>query len=345
MKLKFKIAVLLLTVVRISAYADEYQKKVHQGYIKSQITALDISNKFGKIEINDLGGDSVTVDAVVTIENVSENKADQLFNRININIKKSGGLINAETVITDDFKTKGNFSIDYRINIPKDRDLTVNNKFGNVILNDLEGKGRFEIAYGNLTAGTLNAPENTEIMLDLAYGKADIESVNRLNGEIKYSKLFIGTAEKMKINSKYSGLDVDKMADLQLESKYDGVRIEEISRISAISKYTNYTIDKLLKDLVIDTEYGSVRVNEVSPDFGSIEITNSYGGITIGLNEKAYNLDADCDYCDIKYPADHFAGNRIKDDHRLQVKGSIGTNAGSRKVVIRSRYGGINLTK
>lgn len=345
MKRKFKLLLLLFLALPFVLPAEEYDKKVHRDFPKSQITALSMINKFGSVEIRDTGGDVVTVDAKVTIKDANESKARQLLDLIAINIRTNGSLLEVETIIKDDFRSKGNFTIDYKINIPKDRDLTINNKYGNLVLTDLEGHGHFTIAYGNMTAGNINPRNNSPVWLDLSYGKADLGSVTNLKGLIKYSKVFAGTSGKMELETKYSGLDVKKMNDLRLESKYDGVRIGEISTISANSKYTNYTVERLIRQLTLNSEYGSVRIDEVAPDFGSINITNSYGGITIGLNELDYRLDAECEYCDVKYPGERFKGNRIKENQNFRVDGAIGSVVSGKNVVIRSRYGGINLTK
>ena len=345
MKRKFRLLFILLLALPVMLHAEAYDKKVHRDFPKSQITALSIINKFGSIEIRDSGGDLVTVDASVTVKDVSESKARQVLDLITIDIHTNGSLLEVETVINDNFRTKGNFTINYKINIPKDRDLTVNNKYGNLVLTDLEGQGHFTIAYGNMTAGNMNNKGNSPVWLDLSYGKADLGSISSLKGLIKYSKVFIGTAGTMELETKYSGLDVKKMTDLQLDSKYDGIRIGEISRISANSKYTNYNIEKLNHHIVLDTEYGSVRIDEVGPDFNAINITNSYGGITIGLNGLDYRLDAECEYCDVKYPGEQFKGNRIKENQHFRVDGTIGTAGSGKNVVIRSRYGGINLVK
>lgn len=345
MKRKFNLLLLLLLTLPVMLHAEIYDKKVHRDFPKSEITALDITNKFGTIEIRDSGGNLVTVDAVVTVKDVSENRAAQLFEMIDIEIRKNGSILEVETVIEDNFKMKGNFTINYKINIPRDRNLTVNNKYGNLVLADLEGKGHFTVAYGNMTGGNLKSPGNSPMWLDLSYGKADIGSINNLNGLVKYSKVFIGTAVKMELETKYSGLEVKKINDLQLESKYDGIRIGEISGILANSKYSNYTIEKLNHHLVLDTEYGSVRIDQVDPDFSKIEITNSYGGITIGMNGLNYQLDAECEYCDVKFPSDRFKGNRLNENQRVRVYGTIGSVTSGKTILIRSRYGGINLLK
>ena len=342
MKLKFNILILVFGLFYLSAEADEYTKEEHSAYLKSKIQALDITNKFGTITINDFGGDSVVVDVKITVENANEQKAAYLLDQIEIDTRQLGSLLKIETKINDDFKTKQSFTIDYTINIPEDRDLTVANKYGNVAVSKLDANGSFELSYGNINTGSMKAPDGKNINLEMAYGKADIETVNRMIVEVKYSKLFIGEAESLNIESKYSGLNVEEVGNLSLESKYDGVDIKKIDKLNAESKYTNYSIEELNKSLVLDTEYGSVRIDHVSPDFESIDLTNSYGGIDIGLGNINYAIDASCDYCDIKYPADKFQGNREKHDHSLNLKGNVGPET-NKKVIIKSRYGGVKL--
>ena len=342
MKLKFNLLILVFGLFYLSAQADEYTREEHSGYAKSSIQALDITNKFGMITINDFGGDSVTVDVKITVENINENKAKYLLDQIEIDTRRAGGLLKVETKINDDFKTKQNFSIDYTINIPADRDLTVSNKFGNIAVSSLNANGNFNISYGNINTGALQAPDNQSIKLNIAYGKADIESVNNMQTEIKYSKLFLGDAQSLIVDSKYSGINLTEVKKMNLDSKYDGIEIEKIGDLKADSKYTNYDIEELKNSLVLDTQYGSVRIEEVASGFQSIDVTNMYGGIDIGLGYANYQLDASCDYCDIKYPEDKFKGNREKDNHTLNLKGTVGAES-VQKVTINSRYGGVKL--
>lgn len=343
MKLKFKLLILVLGLSILAAQAREYTRNEHGAYPRNQIQALEITNKFGTITINDFGGDSVVVDAVITVENATENKAEYLLTQIDINIQRVGSTLKVETKIHDDFKTKQNFSIDYTINIPPDRDLTVSNKFGNVVVNNLNANGLFDLSYGNINTGDLKAPANRKIRMNIAYGKADIGSINRMESDLKYSKLFIGSSGTMTITSKYSGINVEEVEDLTLESKYDGVEIGALGNLKANSKYTNYKVKELHQSLLLDTQYGSVRVEKVSGDFEHIELTNSYGGIEIGLGDANYLIDATCDYCDVKYPSGSFVGNREKNNQNLHINGTVGSVA-NKRVIIKSRYGGVKLT-
>jgi len=345
MKLKFRllIALLLLSGIIVSAANVEMKKNISKGWLKSGVTAMQISNKFGEVKINDLGGDSVTIKVLITIDNKSAGKAKDLLEKVSINFNKSGGLVSAETEIEDNFNNNGSFSIDYLINIPKDRELIISNKYGNVIVNELDAKGFFEVNYGSMTAGKMKAPAGNPIKVIVNYGKADLDNINEANMEFKYSKLYANTINQLVLDTKYSTVTLQKSDKLTLDSKYDGITIEEIASFKSVSKYTNYKIGLLTGNFDLDTGYGSVRIGKVDAKFDNITITNSYGGLNIGLNELSYKLKADCEYCEINYPENRYKGNKIKDNHKFTLDGNVG--AGGGKVNIVSRYGGVKLTE
>lgn len=344
MKLKFKLLTLLLAISCATVFAgqNEFTKEHHFAYTKDAVESLKITNKYGQVTISDQGGDSITIDVTVMVEHASENKAEYLLDQIEIDVRKSGSKLIAETEIGTSFKSKQNFKINYNINIPADRALEIINKYGNVVLDELNASGNFTIDYGNITAGNMQAPDGESISLSLAYSKADFQDVNRLGAEIKYSKLYMGASESVILESRYSTIDASKIGNLKFDSRYDGVSIDELGKLKAESKYTNYSIDRLHSDLILDNGYGSVRVESVSSNFNLIDITNNYGGIRLGLGDANYKIDAECDYCGIVYPSEKYVGNRIKDNHNMKLQGNVGEGGG--KIVINSRYGSIKLT-
>ena len=345
MKLKFKLilTLLLFSVVLVHATNAEYTKSIKKGWTKSSVTAMKITNKFGEVKINDLGGDSVTIKVLITIDNKSSEKAKELMDKISVDFDKSGGLVTATTEIEENFRNNETFSIDYLVNIPKDRELMISNKYGNLILNELDAKGYFEVNYGSMTAGNMKAPAGNPIKIIVNYGKADLAMINDANLEFKYSKLTADEIVQLTLDSKYSTVNLHKTKNLTLDSKYDGFSIDEIGTLKSISKYTNYKIDLLTENLDLDTGFGSVRINKVDAKFENISITNSYGGINIGLNDLSYKLKADCDYCEVSYPENRYKGNKIKENHKFSLEGNVGTGGG--KVSINSRYGGVKLTE
>ncbi len=179
MKTTFKITAILILVIVVGSgrtvLAEEKTKKYHESWSASSVETLDISNKFGEVKFKNEGGTEITIDVLVTVEASSESKANELLNMIDVEFSKSGNTVKAVTSIENNFKSQRQFSINYEINVPSDKNLIVSNKYGNTIVNKLNANGDFDIQYGNITANELTAPANGKMNIMLAYGKGNIE--------------------------------------------------------------------------------------------------------------------------------------------------------------------------
>ncbi len=343
MKTTFKITALLVLVIGLGAgrttLAVEKTKKYHESWPVSSVETLDISNKFGEVKFKNDGGTEITIDVLVTVEASSDGKANELLNMIDVKFSKSGNVVKAVTSIENNFKSQRRFSIDYTVNVPADKNLRVSNKYGNVVVNKLTGTGEFDVQYGNITAVSL---KGASTRLKLAYGKGNINETGNLETNISYSNITMGETGDLRLNSKYSTVDLDKAKNIQTESRYDKLNFGETVSVKADTKYSQVRIARLTKSLLISSGYGGVKVDKIAPDFESVDITNSYGQISLGLGGTSYNVDARCDYCGISYPQDRFKGNRMKENTSIQLLGKIGS-AGGGNVVVKSRYGEIKL--
>lgn len=343
MKRVFKLVVAIFVVGVLTAgtttFAEEKTKEYHQTWVATSIQNLEITNKFGEVKVVNKGGSEITIDVIVTVEARNEKKADDLLAKIKVEFRKSGSTVKAATSIANNFKSQREFSIDYVVNIPSGKNLKISNKYGNTIVNSVTGNAYFDIQYGNFSANELTGEK---VKIALAYGNADIVSGGNIEAQVKYSPISFGEIKNLKIESKYSDITIEQGKDIQIESKYDKLDFEEVESVTASTKYSHLRIDELAKSLKIETGYGSVKVDQVAPDFEFISITNSYGQISLGLDDASYSVDANCKYCGISYPEDEFAGDRIKENNERMIKGKIGTGSGG-KVMVRSQYGDIKL--
>jgi hypothetical protein len=180
--------------------------------------------------------------------------------------------VNAETKFGDKFKTNQDFNIVYTINIPIDRDLEVDNRYGNVTLGDLNAMGNFEIKYGNIYGKNLTAPNDEEIKLELKYGNATFDAIKMLYAEIGYSKIIISEIGKAKFDTKYSDLKIGKVAYALFDSKYDNIKINTTDKLKIESKYTGWQIKELHSLLFLDNEFGDVEIESISPHFEELKI-------------------------------------------------------------------------
>ncbi|MBW6535749.1 MAG: hypothetical protein K0B11_12115 [Mariniphaga sp.] len=346
MKQKVRIfAVLFLlvaSVYEINAKAAEKTKKYHESWSANSVQTLDINNRFGDVKVTHKGGSNVTIDVVITVESANERRAEDLLDQITVSFSKTGNTVSAQTHLSRSFKTNLQFSIDYDVNIPPDKNLNMANKYGNVFLNELNANGTFDVQYGNFNANKLNTPPSGSLTLNLAYGKGGIENANDISVTVQYSTINFGQLNDLNLNSKYNVVNLDRANSVVTDSKYDTFNFGELGSLSANTKYTRIQVDKLSKSLKFDAGYGGIKVGKVESGFEFISITNSYGQISLGLGNASYSLDASCNYCGISYPESSFTGDRISENQSRKVKGKVGDGSGG-TVFVESRYGQIRL--
>ena len=358
--LKFKSALLLIIVqllVIFSAFAvdnDEISKKLHKEYSVDQNSVLFIQNKFGHVDINNWDKNQVTIDVTITVDHHNEEKAKELLDYINVAFNQSGNKIEAITEIDDKF-SKWNtfsfgddnkeFSIDYKVNMPKNIQLELENKYGNVFINEIEGYSKISVKYGNLKINKVlreNVKPLSEIYL--AYSNGEIDECKWLSLTLKYSKLEIEECKALIAVTKYSKLYVDQGSSIVCESKYDEYRIGKLTNFVTTAAYTDFDFDEISKKLEFDNRYGNLKIDYMPKDFESVDITNEYGSIKIGIDLNAsYNLKGNAKYANIDYP-DESRVSRIKESTSLSVEGLVGKDSNTKsKVKIETRYGSVDL--
>lgn len=339
----FNIAFLLLALVAIQLpLKAEQVKKIHKSWPINKVKSLDLENKFGNINFINTRDDSVVIDVVIETENGSH-RYNSISDMIDFSFSFEDGEINARTNFEDRFKTNQEFTIIYTINIPVDKQLDITNKFGNVTLTDLKAKGTFEISYGNIYGNSLQAPSGEMIEIDLKYGNASFENINRLDAHIAYSKFRTGKIEKAELETSYSTLTLDNCKILDSNSQYDNFVIGNLQRLKADSKFTDWKIDDIVSGAEFNTEYGNVNVSHVSNKFEEIYVENRYGNMRFGIDREAsYNLNSDAYYCEIRYPKTTPA-KYFKENNHTMIEAKIGGNNPLSNVIIKSKYGKVDL--
>lgn len=336
----FNLILFFLIILAFQANAERTVKKIYKSFPVKQIATLELSNKYGTIQIDDSRKDSVVISVEAWVEGTG-NRAQKLLDNIMVNISSSGSTASAVTEMKDNFNNSNqNFGIDYTVSVPADKDLTVAQKYGTINMNNLTGKGAFEVKYGEIRAKNLLSPS---LSMDIAYSKAMIDATKDLNLIIRYSKLTLEKCENLKIDSRYSGLVMGDCKDVTLESKYDDFRFKTINSLTTNSMYTGYKVDQILSTLTVTSGYGNITVGAIPASFKSIKVDSKYATVKLGIAPGAsYRLDGVVRYCDLKHPEGKF--NRSRENTSYEVHGTTGTSDQPKSVVnIESSYGNVNL--
>jgi hypothetical protein len=346
-KLSFFSAVLLLLVLTYSWARpnEEKRKKIEKTYAVTDATELNFSNSFGKVHLETWDKKQVSVVIEIIVNAGSESRAQELLDRIKIDINDSNPKSELSFTTSIDGKNSGkstSFEINYRIDMPKNNALDLKNSFGDVYVGPLGGSVKLDVQYGNLNTGSLSG--DTEVKLAFGSGYSSIESFKKGELRLSYSKLSIEEMGNVEVDSQFSTLEVDQAGSMDLTGKYGEVEIGEIQNLVANVNFSGFQIDKLHKEIELDIDYGGNISIGLANTIRRVNIKSSFGPLELelpaGLNA---NLEANLSFCDLKYDESRINFSKvIKEHNSSEYVGKIGLG-GEPLITILSKYGSVRL--
>jgi hypothetical protein len=222
---------------------------------------------------------------------------------INVNITETDYMIIARTEFTqsltmifEDFKGMTNkfipydsrVQINYTITMPEYLNLKIDNKYGDVYMEDNSGNVSISISNGSFKANSLKKAGD----LSLSFCNATINKVSDANIDAAFSEMVIGESGDLKINSISTRYDIKYCNRLNAESKRDKFFIGTLSVLQGNSYFTDFRIDKLKEEADITLKYGSITTELIEKGFKEIDINSGYSDIMLTFDPSAsYNLD------------------------------------------------------
>ncbi len=338
----------------IKAEREEFSKVVQKEFQVNSNTSLEINNKYGNVHIQNWDQNSFKIVVKITVDIKDKEQADRVLDMLSVVFMQDGDKVTATTKISDDFgKLHGwfgnsgkKFSIDYTVNMPKNNDLRIANRYGNIFIDEMRGFVDIDLKYGDMTINKLTRGDEKPMnQIIVGYGKANITEANWLKLQVSYSKIDIDNSKALVLISKYSRGNLGKSSSLVSENNYDQYQLTDLTNVVMQGRYSNFQINSITRKIDVNMQYSDFKVNQVPKTFESIEVDNRYGKINLGIESGAsYHLDGFAKYANIEYPSDNARLNRISENTRLTLNGTIGTSPKS-TVKINTEYGGVRLTQ
>lgn len=343
----------LLTLQTTGFSKEEFVKTIVKEYGAKSNTTLEIINKYGQIQVENWEKPSVKIEVKIVVDHSNNEDAQKLLSMITVDFTQEGDLIKAITQIEEGFGTSNywhkmngkNFKINFLVNAPKEINLKLSHKYGDIFINELSGLLEVDLKYGNININKLSrGDENPLNTIVLGYGKASVEQCNWLKVNASYSPdMSINTGKALILVTKYSKIRIDKTSSLVAESAYDGYRIGSLSNFVIEGKYSQYKVDNLSKKLDAEIKYGGIEVATIPESFQSIKTISSYSGVKLGISSKAsYKINGYVRYGNAEFP-DNENVSRIVENTSTTVKGNVGGGNPTSTVTFESSYGSVNL--
>lgn len=357
--LLFKCAILLLMVVPVSLAANDgkikgkytEEKTIKKEYDVNSDALLKVSNSYGNLNITSWNENRILIEVHIKTSGNNKEKVIKKLENITVDFEATSSMVSAKTIFNKNKSSWGwnwgnnnvNMQINYTIKLPVKNSVHLNNDYGNIILDRIDGYAKINCDYGRLEIGELWGRNNN---LNFDYtSKSSIGFIN--SGEIKadYSGFTIEKAGDLTVKADYTNATIEQMENLQYSSDYGNLEVAEANNIQGAGDYINVKLGTIHGDVDINADYGSLRIKEMAEDAGNLRINSDYTGIKIGYSPQ-YNFDFE-----IKTQHARVSG---KDDFEINIsteksnnryyKGYHGKANSGNSVSIDSEYGGISFT-
>lgn len=273
-------------------------KQIHNSFSVLPETQIEISNKYGKIDINTWEKDSVIIDIDIRVEEKKLSKLEESLRGIDFNITDSEHYLIFRTevekkkgVLSQEFQkfkesvlsSDSNIEIDLEIWLPKTNELRVENKFGDIYIDDYDGETNINLSNGNLKAHNFS----NKLELKLSFADATLNKIEEGRLNCNFSDVYIKHANSVKINSKSTEFEFQDIIDLNAISRRDKFRIRKVEIIDAESSFSHFRIDELTDRLYIRSNYGDIEVENTNPEFSKMNIESRSTDVELYFNEDS----------------------------------------------------------
>jgi len=346
--------ILIPLLLRGQSYSEK--RTFQKAFAVNKETTLEITNKYGTIHLNTWSKDSVSVTAEIEAFASSQTKLGKMFEGIDINFSESDYLIIAQTNFTqsinmlfESFKgmTKkiipydSRVQINYFVSLPENITLKLDNKYGDIYMENNSSDLSVSLSNGSFKANTLNkVPE-----MKLTFCDATINRIVSGTIDASFSEVGITESNNLSISSISSRFDLKQTGKLHTESRRDKFFIGGLASIDGDSYFTDYKIGDLKDDLNLLTKYGSIYIDNIGKSIQFIILNSGYTDISLAFDPLvSYNLDLRHTNTFITTPDKNGQLEKkvINEDKKEYITfGKVGKNPGTIKVKIDASRGSI----
>ena len=355
MKSIYKLVLLIFLIPSIAFANNEHDEKKHEksksvnkSFNVNGNATLEIYNKYGDINVTSWDQNRVEIDVKITVKGNDLDDVEDRLKQIQIEFEASSSLVIAKTTIANSnnwtfWKKSKNISyeINYTVKMPVTNNAKLNNDYGSIRLDELEGNADIHCDYGKVTLGNLKG-NDTNISLDYC-ASSSIDSMKDGNIRIDYSKLTVENASDIDLSTDYSTVKFKKVNHLEFSADYGSIDVEEVNSAHGSGDYTGFKFGTITNKLKLNSDYGSIYIKNLAEGFESVDINSEYAGIKIGTSpNNHFSFTIDLQYAGFKRNDQYVElFKSIEKNTKKHYEGVYGKGKSNSKVTIKSEYGSV----
>ena len=329
------------------------EKTIKKEFNVNSNALLKVNNSYGNINITTYEGSTITFEVNIKTNGNDLEKVQKKLDDINVEFNASSSMVSAKTHFSKS-KSKSwwdwgknnnvNMQINYIIKMPISNSVDLNNDYGSIDLDKLEGRATINCDYGKITTKELMA-DNNSLSFDYT-NDCYFEYINSGRISADYSSYTVGKAKNLDINADYTKSQVEIAEDINYNCDYGSLIVDNANNVTGNGDYLTLRLGTIYKNLSIKADYGSIKIEKMAANAGNIDIESDYNGITIGYDSNyKFSFDIDLEYASLR-DADHFefTKRRIESSDKY-YQGYHGNSTSGNLIRIKSEYGSVTFKR
>lgn len=334
------------------AQAQEHTHHVSRSFRISSSMSVEISNKYGRVQIIPWEKDSVRFEVDMRIRARDKQKLEKLRQNIELSFTPGHSYIVAQTKFREGgsdvfkdlmdiaesyFSSANSVIINYTVYMPDYINLKIENKFGDVYFDDHDGAVTLLLSYGDLKANRFMGRSD----LKINNGDADINYIKDGNTVFSYANVRIREVSMISVQSQSSVITIEKSGNIKLNSRRDKLYLNEVDNLSGETYFSVANVGTLNHMASLGCRYGDVIFDNIRRSFSLLNLTSELTDMSLSF-ERPLSFDFDLVHHQsvlFNYPGNlaHINTNVIDQEQKLfSAKGSFGSGSSESKVALKA---------
>ena len=326
------------------------EKKIKEEFSVNSGATLEVDNSYGNIDITTWNENRIVIEVTITTNGNDLEKVQKKLDDINVEFSGSSNHVTAKTRFS---KSKSwwnwgnnnvNMKINYVIKMPITNNVNLDNNYGSINLDKLEGQATINCDYGKITTKELMA-DNNNISFDYTKNSYfEYIKSGKINAD--YSGFTVGKTNDLDIDADYSKSVVEIAEDVSYNCDYGSLTINKVNNVTGDGDYLSLRLGDVYKNIDITADYGSFKVNNMTVNAGNINIDSDYMKITIGYSHGySFDFDIDLSYGSLRdTDGFEFSKKNVKSSSKYYM-GHYGNSNSGNRIKINSDYGSVTFKK
>ena len=284
-----------------SAQIIRKSKQLTKSFPVNSNTEIEISNKYGNVNIITWEKDSVRFEIELEVKGSKQSKVDKTFNLIDFDFESTKYYTNAHTVFVGNsfwsdisdksssfFGSKTTVKIVYNVYLPATTNLKVTNKYGNIYMSDYNGKLTIDLSNGDFKANDLTGYS----IISTEFGICTIQNIDEAKMSVRYGSVYLEEGNSLNIVSKSSEFHFTEIGSLQLSSKRDKFFTTTLGILKGSSDFTRLEIGTIGKALDFKAKYGDILISGFGDDVSAFNLNTDDSNVVLRFtDDKQYDLN------------------------------------------------------